>query len=91
MTWLMKGLKIQIEEILIKYNPKYDGYQRELASMVYKYFDKKTPSSGIKMKKFLTKNQLKNYTNQLLENFIKEKHTHLLLRIFWVQTQQICN
>ena len=23
-------------------NPKYDGYQRGLASMVYKFFDKKT-------------------------------------------------
>ena len=23
-------------------NSKYDGYQRELASMVYKFFDKKT-------------------------------------------------
>ena len=23
-------------------NPKYDGYQRKLASMVYKFFDKKT-------------------------------------------------
>ena len=23
-------------------NLKYDGYQRELASMVYKFFDKKT-------------------------------------------------
>ena len=22
-------------------NPKYDGYQRRLASMVYKFFDKK--------------------------------------------------
>ena len=22
-------------------NPKYDGYQRELASMVYNFFDKK--------------------------------------------------
>ena len=27
---------------------KYDGYQRGLASMVYKFFDKKTVSSGIK-------------------------------------------
>ena len=25
-------------------NPKYDGYQRGLTSMVYKYFDKKTGS-----------------------------------------------
>ena len=30
-------------------NPKYDGYQRGLASMVYKFFDKKTVGSGIDM------------------------------------------
>ena len=29
-------------------NPIYDGYQRDLASMVYTFFDKKTFSSGIK-------------------------------------------
>ena len=29
-------------------DPKYDGYQRGLASMVYKFFDKKTKGSGIK-------------------------------------------
>ena len=28
--------------------PKYEGYQRDLASMVYKFFDKKTSGSGIK-------------------------------------------
>ena len=28
-------------------NPKYDGYQRGLASMVYKFFDKKTKDSGV--------------------------------------------
>ena len=28
-------------------NPKYDGYQRGLASMVYTLFDKKTKSSGV--------------------------------------------
>ena len=28
-------------------NPKYDGYQRRLASMVYKFFDKKTKGSGV--------------------------------------------
>ena len=27
-------------------NPKYDGYQRGLASMVYKFFDKKSVGSG---------------------------------------------
>ena len=29
-------------------NPKYDGYQRGLALMGYKFFDKKTPGSSIK-------------------------------------------
>ena len=28
-------------------NPKYDGYQRGLASIVYKFFDKKTKGSGV--------------------------------------------
>ena len=28
-------------------NPEYDGYQRSLASMVYKFFDKKSTGSGI--------------------------------------------
>ena len=28
-------------------NPKYEGYQRGLASIVYKFFDKKTSGSGI--------------------------------------------
>ena len=29
-------------------NPEYDGYQRGLASIVYKFFDKKSMGSGIK-------------------------------------------
>ena len=30
-------------------NPKYDRYQCELASMVYKFWNKKTSGSGIKI------------------------------------------
>ena len=29
-------------------NPKYDGYQRGLASVIYKFFDKKSKGNGIK-------------------------------------------
>ena len=29
-------------------NPKYDGYQRDLASVVYQFFDKKSTGSGFK-------------------------------------------
>ena len=28
-------------------NPKQDGYQRRLASMVYNFFDKKSTGSGV--------------------------------------------
>ena len=34
------------EAFTIAKNPKYDGYQRELASMIYKFFDKKSQGSG---------------------------------------------
>ena len=37
-------------------NPKYDGYLRGLASMVYKFFDKKLLVAELKMKIFLIKN-----------------------------------
>ena len=50
-----KGLKrrtqsdkvLQDKTFVIACNPKYDGYQRGLASMVYS-FDKKSKGSGIK-------------------------------------------
>ena len=62
-------------------NPKYYGYQRGLASMVYNFFDKKLPGTSAKLKKYelcQTKYYLKNCINQLLENLIHKKYTHLL-------------
>ena len=49
----METLKTAADKVLknkafnIAKNPKYDGYQRGLASMVYKFFDKKTKGSGV--------------------------------------------
>ena len=34
-------------------NPKYDGNQRRIASMVYKFFDKKSTGSGVANKRNL--------------------------------------
>ena len=58
MAWLMEILDLTrrtvSDKILrdkafnIAKNPKYDRYQRGLASMVYKFFDKKASGSGIK-------------------------------------------
>ena len=46
-------------------NPKYDGYQRGIASMVYKFFDEKSTVSGIK-------NDIKQ-NKQLANEKIKKK------------------
>ena len=37
-------------------NPKYDGFQRGLASMVYKFFDKKSMGSGMAEPSVLARN-----------------------------------
>ena len=48
-----KDLATQSDKVLrdkafkIAIDPKYNGYQRGLASMVYKFFDKKSSESGI--------------------------------------------
>ena len=53
--------------------PKYDRYQRGLAYMVYKFFDKKPQVVIliIKLNKIIN-NWPKNYTNQLLEKLKKK-------------------
>ena len=59
-------------------NSKYDGYQRGLASMVYKLFDKKTSDSGIKNEN-MSDQQLAEELHQLIIGiFKKEKYTQLL-------------
>ena len=58
MTWLLEIFKdlakraasdktLRNKAFNIAKNPKYDGYQRRLASMIYKLFDKKSTGSGI--------------------------------------------
>ena len=63
-------------------NPKYDGYQRDLASMVYKFFNKKPQVVVLMMKLNKINNWLKNYTKQLLENLKKEEFILHLKTIF---------
>ena len=52
--------------------PKNGGYQRGIASMVYKLLIKKPLVVVLKMRTFQTKNYLKDYKNQLLEKLRKE-------------------
>ena len=48
-------------------NPKYDGYQRGLASMVYKFFDKKSSGSGVAANNVIKQNiQLADELHKLI-------------------------
>ena len=60
----------------------YDGYERGLASMVYRFFDKESKGSGIINEPII--NWQINFINQLLENLKKEKFIHFLETIFGV-------
>ena len=52
-------------------NRKYDGYQRGLVSMVYKFFDKKSKGSGV----------ANNETKQNLQS-AKELHKPIIRNFF---------
>ena len=67
-------------------NPKYDGYQGGLASMVYKFIDKNPKGSGVNIPLEFNEQLAKElqYTNQLLEIFFKEKFILDLKIIFGV-------
>ena len=54
-------------------NPKYDGHQGGLASMVYKYFDKQTTGGRVKNEKISNKELAEIYNNQLFRKKIQEK------------------
>ena len=53
-------------------NSKYDGYQRGLASMVYKFFDKKSKDSGVANDEIKPNLQLaKELHKTIIRNFKK--------------------
>ena len=78
--------KTQSDKILrdkafkIASDPKYDGYQRGLASMVYKFFNKKLVEVVLLVKQIISWQM--NFINQLLENLRKEKYIHHSETIF---------
>ena len=62
---------------------KYDGYQRGLASMVYKFFDKKSQRNGLANNKENV--QLANELHKpIIRKFKKERCIHHLETIFGV-------
>ena len=52
---------------------KYDRYQRGLASMIYKFFDKKTSGSGIKNENIFNKELAEELHKPIIGTFNKRK------------------
>ena len=82
---------LRVKVFRIASNPEYYGYQRGLASMVYRFFDKNSAGSGVatlaKINLLLNLCQISynlqmNFRNQLLENLKKEEFIHHSKTIF---------
>ena len=54
-------------------NPKYDGYQSGIASMVYKFSDKKTPGGAIKNETMSNKKLAEELQKPIIRQFKKRK------------------
>ena len=61
-------------------NPKYDGYQRRLASMLYKFFDKKSKGSGTVNNNNDNNNNKKNNNNKQNVQLADELHKPIIKR-----------
>ena len=98
MIWLMGNQKnlakrtqsdkyLRDKAFKIASDPKYDGYQRGLASVVYKFFDKKSAGSGVATfaNNSAQHKQLAEELNKpMIRNFKKKKFILDLQAIFGV-------
>ena len=50
-------------------NPKYDGYQKGLASMIYSFFDKKSKRSGVNIEVKHNEQLAKELDKPIIRNF----------------------
>ena len=64
-------------------NPKYDECQRGLASIVYKFFDKKSSSSGIKNEIISNKELADKLHKPIMINFMKRKVHSTFIDNIW--------
>ena len=65
-------------------NPKYDGYERGLASMVYKFFEKKSERSGVNIEVMQNEELAKELYKQFIRNFKKGQFIPNFKTIFGV-------
>ena len=62
--------------------PKHDGYQRGLASIVYKFFNNNSTGSGVNIPPEFDKKLVEELHKQIIKNFKKEPFIQDLKIIF---------
>ena len=72
-------------------NPKYDGYQAVLASMVYTCFDKKTLSGAVKNEIMQNKELTEKLYKPITRTFEKQKVYSLFIKNILVLISRRCN
>ena len=69
--------------------PKYDGYQRGLASIVYKFFNKKTSVSSIKNENISNKQLAEELHKPIKEKYRVKVHSPFIDNIWGVDLADI--
>ena len=64
-------------------DPKYDGYQRGITPMVFKFFDKKTSGSGIKNDNISNKELAEELHKPIIRRFKKRKVQSPIIDNIW--------
>ena len=83
------GKVLRDKAFKIASDPKYDSYQRGLASMVYKFFHKTSNGSGVATEpNYQLANELHR---QIIRKLTRKKFIHLLETIFGVMIKPICS
>ena len=73
---------LKVKAFNIASNPDYDGYQRGLASMVYKIFNKKTAASGVATFANKSMSHQLQLTNELYKPIITKSKTRRVYSSF---------
>ena len=71
-------------------SPKYDGYQREIASVVYKFFDKKSTGGCVNIPLEFNEQLAKELHKPIIRKFKKKKFILDLKIIFGVLIWLMC-
>ena len=64
-------------------DPKYDGYERVLASMIYKSFDKRNSAGSIKNESISNKESVKELHKPTIRYFNKRKVNSPFINNIW--------